>query len=202
MFTLGEWLPMIEELGNQLHSMNLDKNAFVCLCALTIITGKFIECQLKTNLFKNYTSIARDGVRDSIQIEQIENKIINSLRDHTIYNNEAQKKPNYFSRILTKLSELRTIGEYGYRIINKKVQELLIILPPNGRDKMLELERKISPINSHLSQSQSHFQSNLPLLISNNNEINSIIDNSTSDRATSSNHLEIDYPIATYFGPI
>lgn len=148
-------------------------------------------------------SIARDGVRDSNQIEQIENKIINSLRDHTIYNNEAQKKSNYFSKILTKLSELRTIGEHGYRIIRKKVQELLIVLPPNGRDKMLELERKITPINSHLPQSESHHQSNLPSLISNNAELNSVIDNSTSDTTTSSNHLEIDYPpLANYFGPI
>ncbi|KAH7646554.1 putative nuclear hormone receptor hr38 [Dermatophagoides farinae] len=93
MFTLGEWLPMIEELSIQLRSMNLDINAFVCLCALTVIT-------------------ARDCIKDSNQIEQIENKIINSLRDHTIYNNDAQKKPNYFSRILNKLSELRTIGEF------------------------------------------------------------------------------------------
>lgn len=38
-FTLGEWLPMIEELSKQLQSMNLDLNAFVCLCALTVITG-------------------------------------------------------------------------------------------------------------------------------------------------------------------
>ena len=42
MFTLGEWLPMIEELSIQLRSMNLDINAFVCLCALTVITGKWL----------------------------------------------------------------------------------------------------------------------------------------------------------------
>ncbi|XP_075679834.1 uncharacterized protein LOC113795724 isoform X2 [Dermatophagoides pteronyssinus] len=159
-FTLGEWLPMIEELSKQLQSMNLDLNAFVCLCALTVIT-------------------ARDCIKDSNQIEQIENKIINSLRDHTIYNNEAQKKFNYFSKILTKLSELRTIGEFGQRIIMKKIQQLsasssssasLSTLTSstsstsssiNKLYDIIELERKISPITNVNHHHQHNHQQQL-----------------------------------------
>ena len=39
--TFGEWLPMIEELSNQLHAMDIDISAFACLCALTVISGEF-----------------------------------------------------------------------------------------------------------------------------------------------------------------
>lgn len=38
-----------------------------------------------------------------------------------MYNSEAQKKPNYFSRILSKLSELRNIGELGHRVVSKRL---------------------------------------------------------------------------------
>lgn len=39
--TFGEWFKMIEELSNQLINLGLEQNAFACLCALTVITGKF-----------------------------------------------------------------------------------------------------------------------------------------------------------------
>lgn len=39
--SFGQWLPLIEELSNQLHAMEMDISAFACLCALTVISGKF-----------------------------------------------------------------------------------------------------------------------------------------------------------------
>ncbi len=38
--SFGEWLPLIEELSNQLNAMELDISSFACLSALTVITGK------------------------------------------------------------------------------------------------------------------------------------------------------------------
>ena len=76
------------------------------------------------------------------KIDQLETKIINSLKDHTVYNSEAQKKPNYFSRILSKLSELRTIGELGHRVVT---QQLSKFTDGNATTEIRELERKISP---------------------------------------------------------
>ncbi|KAF7489824.1 putative nuclear hormone receptor HR38 [Sarcoptes scabiei] len=135
---LGDWLPMIEELSKQLQTLNLDLNAFVCLCALTVIT-------------------AREGVSDPDPIEQIENKLINSLRDHTVYNTDAQKKPNYFSKILTKISELRTIGDYGQRIILKKINRLREL--NQSSSELIELERKISVTGSKLNLDPIQYRS-------------------------------------------
>lgn len=81
-------------------------------------------------------------MQDVHQIEQLETKIINSLRDHTIYNSEAQKKANYFSRILSKLAELRTIGVKGHQIITAKMRELSA---DQMTDEIMALRRKISP---------------------------------------------------------
>ena len=39
-------------------------------------------------------------------MESLQTKIINSLRDHVTYNPEAQRKPQYFTRILDKLQVL------------------------------------------------------------------------------------------------
>jgi nuclear receptor subfamily 4 group A protein 2 len=52
-------------------------------------------------------------------------KIISSLRDHVTYNPEAQRKPHYFSRLLSKLPELRSLSIQGLqRIFYLKVEDL------------------------------------------------------------------------------
>lgn len=132
------------------------------------------RCVIYSNYFRknypnqiNYYILARDCIKDSNQIEQIETKIINSLRDHTIYNNEAQKKMNYFSRILTKLSELRTIGEFGHRIIMKKIRQLLSSSSSSisNMNKLYELERKISPINNNNNNDSNQQLYNTPTTV-------------------------------------
>ena len=62
-------------------------------------------------------------MQDKNKIEQLETKILNSLRDHTMYNSDAQKKPNYFSRILTRLSDLRTIGVRGHCVVMERLNQ-------------------------------------------------------------------------------
>lgn len=61
-----------------------------------------------------------------------------------MYNSEAQKKSNYFSRILSKLAELRTIGEIGYRSVMAKLSQLPTEFITS---EIYEMEKKISPKN-------------------------------------------------------
>lgn len=66
----------------------------------------------------------RHGLREPQKVEQLQMKIISSLRDHVTYNSEAQKKSHYFSKILSKLPELRTLSIHGLqRIFYLKLEE-------------------------------------------------------------------------------
>jgi len=67
----------------------------------------------------------RHGLREPQRVEQLQMKIISSLRDHVTYNAEAQRKPHYFSRLLSKLPELRSLSIQGLqRIFYLKVDDL------------------------------------------------------------------------------
>ncbi|KAK4287387.1 hypothetical protein Pmani_039540 [Petrolisthes manimaculis] len=105
--SFGEWLQGILDFSGSLKAMDLDISAFACLSALTIITE-------------------RHGLKDTKKVEQLQMKIISSLRDHVTYNAEAQKKPHYFSRILGKLPELRSLSVQGLqRIFYLKLEDLV-----------------------------------------------------------------------------
>jgi nuclear receptor subfamily 4 group A member 2 len=68
----------------------------------------------------------RHGLKDTGAVEQLQMKIINSLRDHVTYNAEAQRKNHYFSRLLSKLPELRSLSVQGLqRIFYLKLEELV-----------------------------------------------------------------------------
>ena len=54
------------------------------------------------------------------KVESLQTKIINSLRDHVTYNPEAQRKPQYFTRILDKLQVLRR-GKYRGNFLTPSV---------------------------------------------------------------------------------
>lgn len=67
----------------------------------------------------------RFGLREPQKVELLQMKIISSLRDHVTYNAEAQRKPHYFSRLLSKLPELRSLSIQGLqRIFYLKVEDL------------------------------------------------------------------------------
>ncbi|CAG2181390.1 unnamed protein product, partial [Oppiella nova] len=74
--SFGDWLSAIIDFSQHLRLMELDISAFACLCALTLVTE-------------------RHGLKDAHRVEQLQMKIINSLKDHVTYNSEAQKKPHY-----------------------------------------------------------------------------------------------------------
>lgn len=41
--SFGDWLHSILEFSKALHVLDVDTSAFACLCALTLVTGKFIS---------------------------------------------------------------------------------------------------------------------------------------------------------------
>jgi nuclear receptor subfamily 4 group A protein 2 len=57
----------------------------------------------------------RHGLKDPGRVEQLQMKVVGSLRDHVVYNAAARNKPHYFSRILSKLPELRSLSMHGLR---------------------------------------------------------------------------------------
>lgn len=72
----------------------------------------------------------RHGLREPKKVEQLQMKIIGSLRDHVTYNADAQKKPHYFSRLLGKLPELRSLSVQGLQRIFYLKLEDLVPAPP------------------------------------------------------------------------
>ncbi|KAF5306648.1 hypothetical protein FQA39_LY08837 [Lamprigera yunnana] len=109
--SFGDWMNAIMEFSNSLHSMEIDISAFACLCALTLITE-------------------RHGLKEPQRVEQLQMKIISSLRDHVTYNAEAQRKAHYFSRLLGKLPELRSLSVQGLQRIFYLKLEDLVPAPP------------------------------------------------------------------------
>lgn len=78
------------------------------------------------NLLIFFLFSERHGLREPKKVEQLQMKIIGSLRDHVTYNAEAQKKPHYFSRLLGKLPELRSLSVQGLqRIFYLKLEDLV-----------------------------------------------------------------------------
>ncbi|KAK9879412.1 hypothetical protein WA026_006478 [Henosepilachna vigintioctopunctata] len=109
--SFGDWLHAIIEFCNGLHQLEIDISAFACICALTLITE-------------------RHGLREPHRVEQLQMKIISSLRDHVTYNAEAQRKAHYFSRLLGKLPELRSLSVQGLQRIFYLKLEDLVPAPP------------------------------------------------------------------------
>ncbi|XP_055600540.1 probable nuclear hormone receptor HR38 isoform X2 [Uranotaenia lowii] len=109
--SFGDWLNAILEFSKSLHSMEIDISAFACLCALTLVTDRY-------------------GLREPKKVEQLQMKIIGSLRDHVTYNSEAQRKPHYFNRLLGKLPELRSLSVQGLQRIFYLKLEDLVPAPP------------------------------------------------------------------------
>lgn len=72
----------------------------------------------------------RFGLREPQRMEQLQMKIISSLRDHVTYNAEAQRKSQYLSYLLGKLPELRSLSVQGLQRIFYLKLEDLVPAPP------------------------------------------------------------------------
>ncbi|XP_050528247.1 probable nuclear hormone receptor HR38 isoform X2 [Daktulosphaira vitifoliae] len=110
--SFGDWLQAILDFSQSLHSLEIDISSFSCICALTLITE-------------------RHGLREPKKVEQIQMKIINTLREHITYSmSDSQRKSYYFSRLLAKLPELRSLSVQGLQRIFYLKLEDLVPAPP------------------------------------------------------------------------
>ncbi|KAM3916772.1 nuclear receptor subfamily 4 group A member 2 isoform 2-T2 [Leptodactylus fuscus] len=112
----GEWIDAIVEFSSNLQSMNIDISAFSCIAALAMVTE-------------------RHGLKEPKRVEELQNKIVNCLKDHVTFNNGGLNRPNYLSKLLGKLPELRTLCTQGLqRIFYLKLEDL--VPPPAIIDKL------------------------------------------------------------------
>ncbi|XP_077369515.1 putative nuclear hormone receptor HR38 [Festucalex cinctus] len=111
----GDWIDSILEFSRSLHRMKLDISSFSCLTALVIITE-------------------RHGLQEPKRVEDLQNQLISSLKDHV--SGCPSSRPNYLSRLLGKLPELRTLCTQGLqRIFYLKLEDL--VPPPPIVDAIL-----------------------------------------------------------------
>jgi nuclear receptor subfamily 4 group A protein 2 len=104
--SFGEWVNSIVDFGLSLHRMTLDLSSLACMAALSMVTQ-------------------RHGLKEPKKMEDLQMKIIDALRDHCTYNSEAQKKPHFFSRILGKIPELRSLSREGLqRLFYLKLEDI------------------------------------------------------------------------------
>lgn len=112
----GDWIDSIIEFSQSLHRMKLDVSSFSCLAALVIITD-------------------RHGLKDSKRMEDLQNQLITSLKDHVSTCAPHSLHPNHLSRLLGKLPELRTLCTQGLqRIFYLKLEDL--VPPPAFIEKI------------------------------------------------------------------
>ncbi|XP_022532551.2 nuclear receptor subfamily 4 group A member 1 [Astyanax mexicanus] len=112
----GDWIDSIMEFSQNLHRMNLDVASFSCLATLVIITD-------------------RHGLKEPKRVEDFQNSLIPCLKDHVAASASEAARPNYLSRLLGKLPELRTLCTQGLqRIFYLKLEDL--VPPPPIVDKI------------------------------------------------------------------
>ncbi|TWW57036.1 nuclear receptor subfamily 4 group A member 1 isoform X1 [Takifugu flavidus] len=112
----GDWIDSILEFSQALHRMKLDVSSFSCLTALVLITD-------------------RHGLKEPGRVEDMQNQLIACLKDHVSGCGSESLRPNYLSRLLGKLPELRTLCTQGLqRIFYLKLED--IVPPPPIVDKI------------------------------------------------------------------
>ncbi|XP_034393336.1 nuclear receptor subfamily 4 group A member 1 [Cyclopterus lumpus] len=112
----GDWIDSILEFSQSLHRMKLDISSCSCLTALVIIAD-------------------RHGLKEPKRVEDLQNQLVTCLKDHISGSGSDSLRPNYLSRILGKLPELRTLCTQGYqRIFYLKLEDL--VPPPQIVEKI------------------------------------------------------------------
>ncbi|XP_016093730.1 nuclear receptor subfamily 4 group A member 2 isoform X2 [Sinocyclocheilus grahami] len=96
----GEWIDSIVEFSSNLQNMSIDVSAFSCIAALTIVTE-------------------RHGLKEPKKTEELQNKLINCLKDQVSCSGEL-------SKLLEKLPEVRALCTQGLqRIFYLKLEDLV-----------------------------------------------------------------------------
>ncbi|NWY59683.1 NR4A2 protein, partial [Chionis minor] len=139
----GEWIDSIVEFSSNLQNMNIDISAFSCIAALAMVTGGCPRphraapspCPASPLTAPSFSFAERHGLKEPKRVEELQNKIVNCLKDHVTFNNGGLNRPNYLSKLLGKLPELRTLCTQGLqRIFYLKLEDL--VPPPAIIDKL------------------------------------------------------------------
>ncbi|MEQ2201006.1 Nuclear receptor subfamily 4 group A member 1, partial [Xenoophorus captivus] len=107
--SFGSWIDSIMDFSQSLHRMNLDVSLFACLSAFVIITD-------------------RHGLKEPKRVEDFQSNLISCLGEHMSGTGSevTWTQPNYLSRLLGKLPELRTLCTQGQqRIFYLKLEDLV-----------------------------------------------------------------------------
>ena len=112
----GQWFRSVEELMGRLQNMQIDLLSFTYLLAIVILYGKFVQFEPNPGgLWLTTLSSARTGYSDlnnCEKVDKIQNKLVNSLKDFTDKDIEAQKKSSYFPRLLNLLPDLKNLKNF------------------------------------------------------------------------------------------
>lgn len=126
--------------------MNIDISAFSCIAALAMVTGQCPPIlpgpaappalpRVTPGTSCSLLFAERHGLKEPKRVEELQNKIVNCLKDHVTFNNGGLNRPNYLSKLLGKLPELRTLCTQGLqRIFYLKLEDL--VPPPAIIDKL------------------------------------------------------------------
>lgn len=106
----GEWMDSIIDFTCALGDLNVDISSFACLLALILFTD-------------------RRGLKEPRKVEELQNKAIASLKNHVTHSSVASDRPNYFTKLLEKLPDLRTVADCGRRRIFLHKMENLVPFP-------------------------------------------------------------------------
>lgn len=78
------------------------------------------------NMSLCFPSADRHGLKEPKRVEDLQNQIITCLKDHVSGCGSDSLRPNYLSRLLGKLPELRTLCTQGLqRIFYLKLEDLV-----------------------------------------------------------------------------
>ena len=100
----------------RLQNMQIDLLSFTYLLAIVILYGKPVQFKrLPCSVLPMALSSARTGYSDLSncdKVDKIQNKLVNSLKDFTDKDQEAQKKSSYFPRLLNLLPDLKNLKTF------------------------------------------------------------------------------------------
>ncbi|XP_013782357.1 nuclear receptor subfamily 4 group A member 1-like [Limulus polyphemus] len=107
----GNWLDSIVGFSRSLHGLDIDVSTFACLCALVLITE-------------------RHGLKSSWKVDQLQMKIVEVLQEHIFHTITTHKRTSYFSQIIAKLPDIRSLSIQGLRRLScLKLQDSTLLSP-------------------------------------------------------------------------
>lgn len=142
----GEWIDSIVEFSASLQRMNLDISTFSCIATLALITGELefhvTFCISIIHLLLIFVGInlicalaERHGLKEPRKVDELQNTIVKCLKDNVNSNDGESCRSNHLSKLLEKLTELRTLCIQGLqRIFYLKLEDL--VPPPAIIDQL------------------------------------------------------------------